>query len=413
MKGINLKSNSFLMGTMQLFIILMLFSGLMGQGYEISGRVFKEDGKGKLGPVRIVLYDQNKKKVVELEQPGKFKLKNIPDGKYMANFYGPDGYGKTHNIEIAGDNKKDLSITLNPNPDQVQIKSKPEVSGAALSWKSIRGASNYIIYRDNQEITTVSGTAYLDEISPGQTFAYNVIVVKTDQSMGTRSITEYGKALINAPSNLTAEAKKNSVKLEWFPVENATGYNVYRDDDKINTTTEQEYTDYKLKYNEDYSYMVVATDHHQKEGKKSNEQSIKTHKEVKKVINRNKKNIFVLNKKFKLGISSSINTGLRKISKKDKGFIIVQSDMPFIKTSDINKIYNSIIKKKHLVHALKFKNKIGNPIGFDSLVLAKFKRMKGEVGAKFMVKRLKKNTNFIKVLNKRVFKDLDLRKDFN
>ena len=137
------------------------------------------------------------------------------------------------------------------------------------------------------------------------------------------------------------------------------------------------------------------------------------HKEVKKVINRNKKNIFVLNKKFKLGISSSINTGLRKISKKDKGFIIVQSDMPFIKTSDINKIYNSIVKKKHLVHALKFKNKIGNPIGFDSLLLAKFKRMKGEVGAKFMVKRLKKNTNFIKVLSKKVFKDLDLRKDFN
>ena len=137
------------------------------------------------------------------------------------------------------------------------------------------------------------------------------------------------------------------------------------------------------------------------------------HKEVKKVIKRNKKNIYVLNKKFKLGISSSINIGLKKISKKDKGFIIVQSDMPFIKTSDINKIYNSISKKRHLVHALKFKNKIGNPIGFDSSVLTKFKRMKGDVGAKFMVKRLNNNTNFIKVLSKKVFKDLDLRKDFN
>ncbi len=136
-------------------------------------------------------------------------------------------------------------------------------------------------------------------------------------------------------------------------------------------------------------------------------------KEVKKVIKRNKKNIFVLNKKFKLGISSSINTGLRKISKKDKGFIIVQSDMPFIKTSDINKIYNSIINKKHLVHALKFNNKIGNPIGFNNSVLAKFKRIRGDVGAKFMVKRLKNSTNFIKVLNKRIFKDFDLKKDFN
>ena len=136
-------------------------------------------------------------------------------------------------------------------------------------------------------------------------------------------------------------------------------------------------------------------------------------KEVRNVIKKNKKNIFVLNKKFKLGMSYSINSGLKKISKKDKGFIIVQSDMPFIKTSDINKIYNSISKKKHLVHALKFKNKIGNPIGFDSLVLTKFKRMKGDVGAKFMVKRLNNNTNFIKVLSKKVFKDLDLRKDFN
>ena len=136
-------------------------------------------------------------------------------------------------------------------------------------------------------------------------------------------------------------------------------------------------------------------------------------KKVRKAIKKNKKNMFVLNKKFKLGISFSINVGLRKISKKDKGFIIVQSDMPFIKTSDINKIYNSISKKRHLVHALKFKNKIGNPIGFDSSVLTKFKRMKGDVGAKFMVKRLKNNTNFIKVLSKRVFKDLDLRKDFN
>ncbi len=136
-------------------------------------------------------------------------------------------------------------------------------------------------------------------------------------------------------------------------------------------------------------------------------------KEVRKVIKNNKKNIFVLNKKFRLGMSSSINTGLKKISKKDKGFIIVQSDMPFIKSSDINKIYNSILKKRHLVHVLKFKNKIGNPIGFDNSILTKFKRMKGDVGAKFMVKRLKNNTNFIKVLSKRVFKDLDVRKDFN
>ena len=71
-------------------------------------------------------------------------------------------------------------------------------------------------------------------------------------------------------------------------------------------------------------------------------------------------------------MASSIKVGLKKISRNDKGFIIVQSDMPFIKTSDINKIYNSIKKlKKYLVYVLKFKNKIGNPIGFDISLLSK------------------------------------------
>ena len=135
-------------------------------------------------------------------------------------------------------------------------------------------------------------------------------------------------------------------------------------------------------------------------------------KEVKKKIKKNKKIIFVHNKNYKNGMSSSIKSGLKKISKKDKGFIILQSDMPFVKTSDINKIYNSIIRKKYLVHALKYKNRIGNPIGFDISILNKFNKIKGNVGAKYMVKRLQKSTNFIKVSSDKVFKDFDKASDF-
>ena len=136
-------------------------------------------------------------------------------------------------------------------------------------------------------------------------------------------------------------------------------------------------------------------------------------KVIKKIIKKNKKIIFILNKKYKSGMSSSIKVGLKKISKKNEGFLIVQSDMPFIKSSDINKIYNSIKKRKFLVHALKFKNRVGNPIGFDISVMKKFKKIKGDIGAKFMVKRLKKRTNFMKVSSSKIFKDFDLKKDFN
>ena len=137
------------------------------------------------------------------------------------------------------------------------------------------------------------------------------------------------------------------------------------------------------------------------------------YKEVKKIILKNKKNIFIYNKDYRKGMASSIKVGLKKVSGNDKGFIVVQSDMPFIKTKHINKICRSIQKKKHLVHALRFKNRVGNPIGFDISVLSKFRKIKGEYGAKFMVKKLKKKTNFIKVSSSKIFKDFDLKKDFN
>ena len=136
------------------------------------------------------------------------------------------------------------------------------------------------------------------------------------------------------------------------------------------------------------------------------------HKELKKIIKKNKKIIFTYNKNYKQGMASSIKIGLKKISKNDKGFIIAQSDMPFVKQSDINKICRSINSKKFLVHALKYKNRVGNPIGFDSSLIKKFKNIKGQFGAKFMVKRLKNRTNFIKTKSIKSFKDFDKASDF-
>jgi len=136
------------------------------------------------------------------------------------------------------------------------------------------------------------------------------------------------------------------------------------------------------------------------------------YKEIKKIIKKNRKNIFIYNKNFKKGMASSIKVGLKKVARNDEGFIVVQSDMPFIKTSDINKIYNSIKLKKFLVYKLKFKNKIGNPIGFDISLIKKFKNIRGEFGAKFMVKRLKKRTKFIKTSSVKSFKDFDKASDF-
>ena len=135
-------------------------------------------------------------------------------------------------------------------------------------------------------------------------------------------------------------------------------------------------------------------------------------KEVKKIIKKNKKIIFTYNKNYKKGMASSIKVGLKKVSKNDDGFIVAQSDMPFVKLSDINKICRSIKTKKFLVYALNYKNRLGNPIGFDISLIKKFKNIKGQFGAKFMVKRLKNRTNFINTSSLKSFKDFDKVSDF-
>ena len=136
------------------------------------------------------------------------------------------------------------------------------------------------------------------------------------------------------------------------------------------------------------------------------------YKEVRKIIKKNKKIIFTYNKNYKKGMASSIKMGLKKVSKNDKGFIVAQSDMPFVKKSDINKICRSIKTKKFLVHVLKYKNRLGNPIGFDISLIKKFKNIKGQFGAKFMVKRLQNRTNFINTSSLKSFKDFDKVSDF-
>ena len=137
------------------------------------------------------------------------------------------------------------------------------------------------------------------------------------------------------------------------------------------------------------------------------------HIKIKKILLKSKKITLTINKNYKNGISSSIKSDLKKITKKNRGFMITHSDMPFIRLSHINKIYVSLLKKDNLVHAMKHKNRIGNPIGFNISVLDKLKKIKGDVGAKYMVKRLEKDTNFINVNSNIIFKDLDLKKDFN
>jgi len=133
---------------------------------------------------------------------------------------------------------------------------------------------------------------------------------------------------------------------------------------------------------------------------------------VKKIIVKNKKISFVYNKNYKSGMASSIKTGLKRISKKNIGFLIIHADMPKISKKIINRLCDAIKSEDKEIFAPIYKRKIGNPVGFKYSMLKSLKKITGDRGAKKIIKRNKKKLYLIKVNSKSIFNDLNTPRDF-
>ena len=133
---------------------------------------------------------------------------------------------------------------------------------------------------------------------------------------------------------------------------------------------------------------------------------------VRKITVKNKKISFVFNKNYKSGMASSIKTGLKRILKKNIGFLVVQADMPLISKKIINSLCYAIKNNNKEIVAPIYKSNMGNPIGFKSSMTKILNKTKGDSGAKKMIKRNKKNLSLIKVNSKSIFKDFNTQGDF-
>ena len=133
---------------------------------------------------------------------------------------------------------------------------------------------------------------------------------------------------------------------------------------------------------------------------------------VRKITVKNKKINFVFNKNYKSGMASSIKTGLKRILKKNIGFLIVQADMPLISKKIINSLCYAIENNNKEIVVPIYKINMGNPIGFKSSMIKILNKTKGDSGAKKMIKRNKKKLSLIKVNSKSIFKDFNTQRDF-
>ena len=136
-------------------------------------------------------------------------------------------------------------------------------------------------------------------------------------------------------------------------------------------------------------------------------------RKVRKITAKNEKINFIYNKNYKFGISSSIKAGLKRVSKKNIGFLIVQADMPLISKNIINSICYVVKKNRKEIIAPTYKGKMGNPIGFKYSMVKILNKVKKDSGAKKIILRNKKKLGLIKVNSKSIFKDFNTKRDFS
>ena len=135
-------------------------------------------------------------------------------------------------------------------------------------------------------------------------------------------------------------------------------------------------------------------------------------RKIKKIVLKSKKITFVFNSNYAKGISTSIKCGLKKISKKNIGFLITHADMPLVSKTILNTLCSALKSKNKEIFVPVYKKKIGNPLAFKYLMIKSLKKIKGDRGAKKLIRSNKSKVQLVKMKSKTILIDFDQLKDF-
>ena len=135
-------------------------------------------------------------------------------------------------------------------------------------------------------------------------------------------------------------------------------------------------------------------------------------RKIKKISLKSKKITFVFNSQYLKGISTSIKCGLKKIPKKNIGFLIAHADMPLISKTILNTLCSGLKNSKKKIFVPVYKKRAGNPLAFKYSMIKSLKKIKGDRGAKKLIRLNKSKVKFVKIKSKSILIDFDQLKDF-
>lgn len=137
------------------------------------------------------------------------------------------------------------------------VKAVNKKNGIKISWKKVKGAKKYQVFRGKKKITTTKKKTYTDKkAKAGKTYNYTVKAVKgktVSKKSKTVKVVRLTKPSINHAYNDVA-----GTTIKWAKVKGAKKYVVYRGSKKLATTTAKSYTDKTAKSGTKYTYKIKA-----------------------------------------------------------------------------------------------------------------------------------------------------------
>lgn len=119
----------------------------------------------------------------------------------------------------------------------------------------------------------------------------------------------------------------------------------------------------------------------------------------------------VVNPDFEEGMSTSLKSGLKKISADSNAVLIVLADQPLLETEVINHLINEYERTDHHIVAPIYKGQRGNPVLIDISLKSDLLKIRGDVGAREILENRKYEVLLVEVNTPSVMLDVNTAED--
>ena len=115
----------------------------------------------------------------------------------------------------------------------------------------------------------------------------------------------------------------------------------------------------------------------------------------------------LLNKDYRNGLSSSLRTSIRNLPQDCTEVVLMVADQPFLLSKHIDRLINYTRRHKAPLASLSFDGEPRNPALFSRRLFPTLMKVKGDKGAREVVRKHRSKVALIKISDPHVFVDVD------